>query len=1001
MILLYNTNFTHNPNAYLTLAVERSLRTLLGASSVVRADNRTLLPLAASGRFDTLICIDGQRLLGGLIARARQAFRRTILWAFEDPFMLDYNLKHEALFDLIFTNDPSCVDFYGAKGRFLPLAANRSLHFRPVLGDERLRHDVFFAGTMWPNRVPVITRLIEAFPSARFKLVCPTNEYLPPLPPVLAERAIVRPISHEAFVDFANQSRVSLTLFRDYASHGDASLATSPGPRLFELGLAGTAQVVQAPRMPRSGFRDTDGIALCDTAAELVDEVGRLLSDPVLRGQRARQAQDAMTAHHTYEARLAELLEVADQAPTRAITGPSSGSGKRRLRVLMCTHSTLKNQVWGGVEVYQETLANTLAADVETFYWLRSGGTCRLIDGAGESLEQFDLPDIGWLEVLCDADEERVFSDVLSGYGIDVVHFQHLGHHAASLPIIAKSSGVGVVFSVHDFFLACSRYNLLDYDQRYCRIDEKSISACNVCLRVSEGLPDGTQQQRRLFLEQVLGSVDTLLFGSAHSERLLLRMYPQIEATRRLLLGIPSPPSALPSRTDDHAPRRVLRVAVVGNFIRTKGADTVLNVIAGANSGLFEFHIFGQVEPQYAAALQPYERLNVTVHGRYKPGDAALSDYDVALHLSVWPETYCITLSEAWKAGLIPIVTDIGALGDRVEHDVNGFKVAVGDASGVVDTLELIRAVPAIRARIRANIGPHLWTEPRDYAARILAEYRAVAPGRPLSTALLSMDVGQLHILPKRSWRELSPPRHILDPQRGSSVATHYAGAIHDWISVQGSEFHLDAICGESKVLADDAHATGPMRFTPRDEFTIQGWTFVPGASVAGQIHVVLIPRSDAQHVIFIKGERAFRPDINTTFPLAPTRSGFLARARLNGKWCDGTYHVGVVNVVGSEAAFQLSQRIVRVYEGRVTDIRATAPDNDTILSAFAQVYARTTSRPDPQDAAGTPAADAPATPVQDATETMVADAPQGDASEKREKGRRSPRVANGERIRA
>jgi hypothetical protein len=155
MIVLYNTNFTHNPNAYLTLGIHAALKRLVG-DKVVLADNRTLLPLAATGKFDTLICIDGQRLNKNLIRHARGAFQRCILWLFEDPFMSDYNRRNIDVFDVVYTNDPSCVALYGAKGRFLSLGASTDLHFREIKPDAALSYDIFFAGTMWPNRVPVL-----------------------------------------------------------------------------------------------------------------------------------------------------------------------------------------------------------------------------------------------------------------------------------------------------------------------------------------------------------------------------------------------------------------------------------------------------------------------------------------------------------------------------------------------------------------------------------------------------------------------------------------------------------------------------------------------------------------------------------------------------------------------------------------------------------------------------------------------------------------------------
>lgn len=309
MIILYNTNFTHNPNAYLTLGVHAALKRLVG-DKVVLADNRTLLPLAATGKFDTLICIDGQRLNKSLIRHARGAFQRCILWLFEDPFMSDYNRRNIDVFDVVYTNDPSCVALYGSKGRFLSLGASTDLHFREIKPDSALNYDIFFAGTMWPNRIPILEKLIATFPAARFKLICPTNEYLPPLPASLAALALQRPVSHEAFIDFANASRVTLTMFRNYASHGEASQATAPGPRLYELGLAGTAQVVEAgSAIGREHFRELPGVTAVDDTNALLDAVGRLLRDPKRRAAQAGRTQEAVRTSHLYEHRLKTLLD--------------------------------------------------------------------------------------------------------------------------------------------------------------------------------------------------------------------------------------------------------------------------------------------------------------------------------------------------------------------------------------------------------------------------------------------------------------------------------------------------------------------------------------------------------------------------------------------------------------------------------------------------------------------------------------------------------------------
>ena len=936
MILLYNTNDTHNPNAYLTLAIEDALRRLVGAHAIRRACARTLAPEAASGAHDMLLCIDGQRLDAGLIARVRPAFRRVVLWVFEDPFMLEYNLAGLDLFDLVFTNDPSCAAAYGGRGHFLPLAASPLLQHRDVLPDARLRTDLFFAGTMWPNRVAPLLRIIAAFPSAAMKLVCTTNPYLPPLPRQIAERAITRPISHDAFVAFANASRVTLTLFRDYASHGPSGLATAPGPRLFELALAGTAQVVQRhPRMPIEHFEGLDGISL-ESGETMIRRIGEILAEPDLRDRLARSSQEAVRDAHCYEHRLARLLELCGLAPDRA----APAAAGRKLRVLMCTHATIRNAAWGGVEVYQQMLAALLERDVEIFTWIRRDGACSLLDARGGTLERFDAEEIGWLDVLCDSFEETHFCNVLASYGIDVVHFQHLGHHAASLPMIAKAAGCGTVLSVHDFFLVCSRYNLLDHEQKFCDIGIRPISACTVCLSAAEGLPAGVQQQRRGFIEQVLGAIDLLLFGSYQSETLIQQIYPQTERIQRLVMGIPSPPGAVPraardpSRDADATGTGVLEVMVVGNFLRTKGADTVLRVIAHARADLFRFHIVGQPEPQYEAALHGFGE-RVVLHGRHAPGALSLARGQVALHLSVWPETWCISLSESWEAGLIPIVTDIGALGERVTHGVDGFKVRVGDAGAVLDLLEMLRANPELRGRIRKAIGPHLWADAADYAARLLALYRAVAPKARLAGdgPPLGLEVGRLHRLATPHWKQLASPRHILDASDQDLVRLELPHSIVEWTSIQQCRSYVDAVCG----VECDPRPVAEFRHVER--FSIKGWIFQPGASQAGQVFVCLL-RRDANHVVFLEAERSARADVHATHPAAPLRSGYTAQIRLQGKWADGSYAIGIVVVTAGQAAFQLSCHQVSLRDGMVIELATVPADDDAVLRAFASVFA-------------------------------------------------------------
>ena len=67
---------------------------------------------------------------------------------------------------------------------------------------------------------------------------------------------------------------------------------------------------------------------------------------------------------------------------------------------------------------------------------------------------------------------------------------------------------------------------------------------------------------------------------------------------------------------------------------------------------------------------------NVSITGRYReedlPGLVAAWRPDVAFFPAQWPETFSYTLSHAFRLGLWPVVSDIGALAERVRDSGQG-----------------------------------------------------------------------------------------------------------------------------------------------------------------------------------------------------------------------------------------------------------------------------------------------------------------------------------------
>jgi glycosyltransferase involved in cell wall biosynthesis len=68
-----------------------------------------------------------------------------------------------------------------------------------------------------------------------------------------------------------------------------------------------------------------------------------------------------------------------------------------------------------------------------------------------------------------------------------------------------------------------------------------------------------------------------------------------------------------------------------------------------------------------------------------------LLDVDVLVILSLWDETFCLTLTEAQALGMPVIATKVGAIQDRVVHGVTGYLVDHRDVGQMADLIRKIR----------------------------------------------------------------------------------------------------------------------------------------------------------------------------------------------------------------------------------------------------------------------------------------------------------------------
>lgn len=297
----------------------------------------------------------------------------------------------------------------------------------------------------------------------------------------------------------------------------------------------------------------------------------------------------------------------------------------------------------------------------------------------------------------------RVVCGMMYRHSISLLHIRHLLWHGLDLPRVAKSMNIPVIYSLHDFYSVCASHNLLDEKLAYC--GGKCTPGPGPCQSAlwPNGAPDnlkhGFVHHWRSMFNRVYESCDGFVTTAPSAARILADNYPVLDGKITVIphgrdfeefTDLASAPCAGES----------LRVLVPGNVGPSKGSG-LIRVMDGNDAGKnVEFHLLGAVSRDLAGVgIQ---------HGKYNRASFATFVEkirpSVGMILSIWPETYCHTLTEMWSCGIPVLAMDIGAVGDRIRASGAGWLIPVDSSA------------EQIMAKLEA-----IARDPQDYAARRLA----------------------------------------------------------------------------------------------------------------------------------------------------------------------------------------------------------------------------------------------------------------------------------------
>lgn len=257
---------------------------------------------------------------------------------------------------------------------------------------------------------------------------------------------------------------------------------------------------------------------------------------------------------------------------------------------------------------------------------------------------------------------------------IDLVHVHHMINHYFDLFDVINEAKIPYIINLHDYYFACSNFSLLENNEKCC-IGNKDRK-CDECLRNLKNLSGGFARNWRGITSKILKNAKRIIVPSNSMKENYQEFFGGgikidvvehgIDKSRYIIKEIE------PKKTEKK------NIAFVGGINKIKGCDLLRKFIEKASDEEYKYniHLFGTAIEENLNE----EKGNYIFHGTYEReniiNELRENNIDLVLLLSIAPESYSYTLTEAALARIPVLGIDIGAIGERIKRDKIGYLVS-------------------------------------------------------------------------------------------------------------------------------------------------------------------------------------------------------------------------------------------------------------------------------------------------------------------------------------
>lgn len=327
---------------------------------------------------------------------------------------------------------------------------------------------------------------------------------------------------------------------------------------------------------------------------------------------------------------------------------------------------------------------------------------------------------------------EEIFSDFVSKWVPDIIHFQNVRYLSDDLSLMAQEIGISTIFTLHDLWAVCPNGTLLRNSSEIC--NNLPGPVCYPCIWPSEASKLLRKPLKSLLpvvyllMKAGLPMPDCLSLRDAQNGPLTWLRDSQAVIDNADVVTAPSLflKEKMISSGMKHEDMRVVphgvRLERFAGFHRNKGERIRFGFIGTAsvkglhialqafgqlNSLNAELHIYGRTNPQL---LDQYENFvsdgRIVNHGPFAADDVSLvfGSFDILLMPSIWYENSPTVIREAFATGTPVIASDIGGMKEAIRHGVDGLLFRVADPGDLAEKMALVITDPDMYGKMSAGV---------------------------------------------------------------------------------------------------------------------------------------------------------------------------------------------------------------------------------------------------------------------------------------------------------